>query len=371
MVETINQEVKALALQELLDYAKNKEQRNIQGIIEQGALAGKTYLNIKGNSKKAEVDRAKAAKKLWVCNYTLVNLLTGENMKVEFYTINEKNDYYEFEYLDEKFVKNILTFNKSSGFNIEEFSKLTKETKGKYKKTEHSKKEGQILANALFEATKNISKAARDAKDEGEVASTEYAKLLGLGYYKDNDDTIYPVQVNYGDGIQHYIYIKYSVKEIKDSKKAVGQTYNPTTKQKAYYFHYYGETEGFDSSKYYNYGWLREHSLEIARNQSSNDGITHKKIRDTFTEKTENIPGYRIGDVNYSQIKYNNRHLMGLDTVEQLANMFQEFQIKGIYDEDRLRKSFYSSTATMQLDQMLDDMTTNGIDTLIKNLDII
>lgn len=362
------QEVIALTLDELLSGAQEKA-RSIEEIIKQGALVGKAYLDTK------KVD---AAKKLWVCNYTLVNLLTDENMKVEFYTTNKKNDYYEFEYLDEKFVKNILIFNKSSGFSIKEFSKLTNKAKNKYRKTDHSKKEGQILANALFEATKNISKAARDAKDKGEVASTEYAKLLGLGYDKDkdNDDTIYPVQVNYNDGIQHYIYIKYSAKEIKDSKKAVGPTYNSTTKQKAYYFHYYGETEGFSSAKYYNYGWLREHSLEVARNQSSaNDKISVEKIRNTFTEKTENIPGYRIGDVNYSQIKYNNGHLMGLDTVEQLAIMFQKLQEQKWTSPEKLKqtlqKSFYSSTATMQLDQMLEDMTTNGIDTLIKNLDII
>lgn len=359
-VKTAASEVTSLALNELLDYAKS-EKRSIQGIIEQGALAGEVYLN---STKKAD-----AARKLWVCNYALVNLLTNENMKVEFYT-NKNNNFYEFEYLDKTFVNNVLQFNKSSGFSLKKLSGIKPKIKNDRKKTDPLEKESQKLANALFEATKDISKAAREAKDKGQEASTNYAKLLGLGSYEQDDDTIYPVQVNYNDNIQHYIYIKYSAKETKHGKKAAGQTYNSTTKQKAYHFHYYGETEGFNSAKYYNYGWLREHSLEVARNKSSaNDGISvEAKIRQTFTEKTENIPGYRIGDVNYSQIKYNNRHLMGSNTIGQLAMMFQKLQAGNVYDENKLRQSFYSSTATMQLDQMLNNMIDDNIDALIDAL---
>jgi hypothetical protein len=313
---------------------KNKD------IVKKGIKAARELANLgflSKNYKFQENDNnfnkiQNCVKALWEANYTLVRAFNeGRGVDIRFY-MGAGGTYYNFEYLDKVFINKVLKLSEDGLI----FNKEVVKTKDFSEYKQRPETVTDKISNILYKHTTIIRKIAlgisksggRKVKCPGEIddssnytvkAATEN-EYFCVENYKNwkktkkssdgNNNYAYRSEIQYSENGTDYIYYRYKTIDEKNNKIAK-------------YSYYKGDND--NDPIFFNYGWLREHSLQVAVNTSNNNNtqVTNDMIRQVFGMAPDNTPGYRTGDVNLTQVKnVNNIHLMSLNTIKELAIMF-------------------------------------------------
>lgn len=355
-------------------------EEDIDKIAKDKSVICKYYINLgynagielqKAEKEKNEVNIQKYARQLWEANYNLVEILTDSSIKILFfYSKDAESEHFEGSYLDQNFIKNVLKYSPSKGF---QFS-ISGSKNLKLQKTYSETYSISTKVNELYRYAALVLSSA-NIKDTGTTVIgdnnnnnigitlkyTNHWKMITTRKKAENKKKkkqrrVYEFAVNYNTGENDTLGMYFYKSD--DGKKNIP----------GYYYY----SDNIKNRIAINYGWIREHTLEYYKDKEDSNEITNNDVRSILLSKTDTEEGYKKGDVGEYQVKGLNTKLMNKASVDNLIAMFKFLKknetklsadsIKDIFYKDNSKALKYiisridKKEGKETIDELIDDL---------------